>query len=454
MLKRFRWAAPLLASVMLLSQDRKLRLIEVAPGHFHAAQLHANMLDDFSDEVHVYAPLGPELTAHLDTIGRFNSRAIDPTHWSLRVFAGPDYLKEMLREPPGNVVVLAGRNGRKIDLLLVALKAGQNVLADKPWIIEAEDLPKLETALELARTRGLIAYDCMTQRFDTAYQIQRELVRDRAIFGDPATGSPDAPAVRMENLHAILKFAGGTVMRRPPWFFDVHEQGEGIADVGTHLVDLVEWTLFPGQVLDCRRDARVVRALRHPTKVTAAQFEQVTGEHSWPAYLLSNVNAGVLDYYANSEAVVTLRGVHIGLRVGWQFQAAPGEKDMYLASYQGTRAGVELRQGSAENYVAEVYVAPTQGTDPSHVESALRARLAALTARFPGLRIEDTGQKFHVVIPKEDRHPEDQQFPSLARQFTGYVRSPKTLPEYEESYMLTKYYLTTAAVAMARGERQ
>jgi predicted dehydrogenase len=453
-MKRLLWAAPLLAAVTLLSQNRKLRLIEVAPGHFHAAQLHSEMLDDFSDEVHVYAPLGPELTAHLDTIGRFNSRAADPTHWSLRVFAGPDYLDEMLREPPGNVVVLSGRNGKKIDLVLAALRAGQNVLADKPWIIEAADLPKLETALELARTHGLIAYDCMTQRFDTAYQIQRELVRDPAIFGDPATGSPDAPAVRLENLHSILKSSAGAVMRRPPWFFDIHEQGEGIADVATHLVDLVEWTLFPAQTLNYRRDARVVRALRSPTKVTAAQFEQVTGERSWPSYLASSVKGGVLEYYANGEAVVTLRGVHIGLRVGWQFQAAPGQKDTYLASYQGTRAHVELRQGAAENYVAEVSVIPAPGADRSRVQAALRARLAALAPDFPGLRVEETGQKFHIVIPKEDRLPEDEQFPRLARQFTGYVRSPKTLPAYEESYMITKYYLTTAAVAMARGERQ
>jgi predicted dehydrogenase len=445
---------PLLVAVTLFSQNRKLRFIEVAPGHFHAAQLHSNMLDDFSDEVHVYAPFGPELIAHLDTIERFNSRPADPTHWSLRVFAGPDYLNEMLREPPGNVVVLSGRNGKKIDLLLAALKAGQNVLADKPWIIEAADLPKLETALELARTHGLIAYDCMTQRFDTAYQIQRELVRDPAIFGEPATGSPDAPAVRMENLHSILKYSNGAMLRRPPWFFDVHEQGEGIADVGTHLVDLVEWTLFPGQMLDYRRDASVVRALRRPTKVTAGQFEQVTGERSWPAYLASNVNAGVLDYYASGEAVVTLRGVHIGLRVGWQFQAAPGAKDTYFASYQGTRATVELSEGAAENYVAEVSVIPAQAADRSRVEEALRARLTALAPRFPGLRIEETGQKFHIIIPKDVRLPEDQQFPQLVRRFTGYVRSPKTLPEYEESYMITKYYLTTAAVAMARGERQ
>lgn len=36
-MKRLLWAAPLLAAVTLFSQNRKLRLIEVALGHFHGA---------------------------------------------------------------------------------------------------------------------------------------------------------------------------------------------------------------------------------------------------------------------------------------------------------------------------------------------------------------------------------------------------------------------------------
>ena len=43
---------------------------------------------------------------------------------------------------------------------------------------------------------------------------------------------------------------------RPAWFFDNDEQGEGLNDVGTHLVDLVQWTLFPEQAIDYRK--------RHP----------------------------------------------------------------------------------------------------------------------------------------------------------------------------------------------
>ena len=53
----------------------------------------------------------------------------------------------MLREKPGNVVVLSGRNRGKIDSVLASVDAGLNVLVDKPWLIEAADFPKLERAL-------------------------------------------------------------------------------------------------------------------------------------------------------------------------------------------------------------------------------------------------------------------------------------------------------------------
>ncbi|MFQ8805711.1 MAG: putative oxidoreductase C-terminal domain-containing protein [Alistipes indistinctus] len=35
-------------------------------------------------------------------------------------------------------------------------------------------------------------------------------------------------------------------MTRPAWYYDVTQQGEGIADVTTHLIDLAAWKCFPG----------------------------------------------------------------------------------------------------------------------------------------------------------------------------------------------------------------
>jgi predicted dehydrogenase len=54
-------------------------------------------------------------------------------------------MERMLRERPGNVVVLSGRNRGKIDRILAAVESGLHVLADKPWVISAADLPKIAT---------------------------------------------------------------------------------------------------------------------------------------------------------------------------------------------------------------------------------------------------------------------------------------------------------------------
>ena len=48
--------------------------------------------------------------AHLGRIAAFNGRRENPTAWQLEVHTGPDPLERLLRERPGNVVVISGRN--------------------------------------------------------------------------------------------------------------------------------------------------------------------------------------------------------------------------------------------------------------------------------------------------------------------------------------------------------
>src|SRR5687767_12051349 len=118
-----------------------IRFIILNPGHFHAALVQKEMYENVDSAVHVYAPLGADLVAHLGRIAGFNTREQSPTNWNLEVHAGPDFLERFAKDKPGNVVVLAGRNSQKIDAILAALGAGLHVLADKPWILVPEDLP-------------------------------------------------------------------------------------------------------------------------------------------------------------------------------------------------------------------------------------------------------------------------------------------------------------------------
>src|SRR6476619_98777 len=98
-----------------------VRLMTVDPGHFHAALIQKAMYPGVSPRVDVFAPLGPDLCEHLKRIAAFTTRPEQPTEWRTELHASPDSFERMLRERPGNVVVLSGRNRGKIDRVLASV---------------------------------------------------------------------------------------------------------------------------------------------------------------------------------------------------------------------------------------------------------------------------------------------------------------------------------------------
>jgi predicted dehydrogenase len=430
-------------------RDPTVRLLTLDPGHFHAALIQQHMYPEVSDTVHVYAPLGPDLAAHLMRISRFNQRAEDPTRWRLEVHTGPDFLERLIRERSGNVVVLSGRNQGKIDRILACVDAGFNVLVDKPWIIDAGDFPKLETALGKAEAKGLVAYDVMTERYEVTSMLQKELVADRGITGDVLRGTEQEPGVFMESVHHLMKTVAGVPNLRPVWFFDSSQQGEALADVGTHLVDLVPWMLFPEQPVDHRSDAHILSARRWPTVLTRSDFQRVTGEKEFPATVRAHVKDDRLEYFANTAVSYTLRGTHVRLSVRWDYEAPPGAGDTHVAVVRGSRARIEVRQGAEQKYRTELYVVPV-GSSAKDVRAAVEKRMAALSAQFPGIAIENAGQEIHISVPDALRTSHESHFAQVTGKFLGYLKDPRSIPRWERTNMLAKYSITTAGTALSR----
>jgi predicted dehydrogenase len=425
-----------------------IRFITVDPGHFHASLVHKEMYPGLvSPRVHIYAALGPDLLGHLGRMSLFNNRPDNPTSWELEVHTGADFFQRMLKEKPGNVVVLAGRNKIKIDYIKGSVDAGLNVLSDKPWIIRAEDLPKLEAVLGTATKKGLVAYDLMTERYEVTTMIQKELVNDPAVFGTIERGTPEQPGVQIESVHYLLKLVAGAPNLRPAWFFDVTQQGEGLSDVGTHLVDLVAWTLFRNQLLEYRKDVQVQAARRWPVVLTREQFGRVTGETDFPPYLAANVRDGKLDYYCNTQVSYALKGVNVKLDVLWDYQASHG--DTHFAVYRGSQARVEVRQQQEEKYRTELYVIPNSAADRATVFAAVRQRIAALQATYPGVAVEEEGERAWITIPDKYRTTHEYHFAQITNQFLKYMKDPKSLPAWENQNMLVKYYISTRGVALA-----
>ena len=429
---------------------QEVKLITLDPGHFHAALVQKRMYPGVSKRVDVYAPLGFDLTEHLNRIARFNMRAEDPTAWELEVHTGPDFFERMLRDRSGNAVVISGRNRGKIDRVKACIDAGLNVLADKPWIVEPGELSKLEAALNVSGQKQVIAYDIMTERYEIATILQRELVNDPGVFGSIQAGNEQAPGIVMDGVHHLMKTVAGVPNLRPAWFFDINQQGEGLADTGTHLVDLVQWMLFSEQAIDYRKDINVIAAKRWATVIGKAQFRGVTGEQEFPSNLSPNVKGDRLDLYCNGWVAYTVRGVHAKVKVGWDYESEAGAGDTHFAVFKGSKARIEIRQGREEKYRTELYVVPNNAEIRLEVLAALKKKFETLQAKFPGLGVEESGEHIRVTIPDRYRVGHEEHFAQVTERFLQYLHNPSAMPAWEKANMLSKYYVTTKAVELSR----
>ena len=187
------------------------------------------------------------------------------------------------------------------------------------------------------------------------------------MYGEQLKGTAADPAVYMESVHHLMKVVSGAPNIRPAWFFDTDEQGEGLNDIGTHLVDLVQWTLFPNQPVDYHADVKVLSAYRWPTMIPEADFKRVTASDGFPKSLAARVKGGQLEYFCNTYVTYTVKGVHTALNVPWDWEAPAGAGDTHYAVYKGSRARVEVRQSKADNYRTEVYVVPNADGDRAQV---------------------------------------------------------------------------------------
>ena len=370
---------------------QEIRINVVEPGHFHAGMVLRERLEGVSDTVDVYGPEGKETEAFLEGVRRFNSRAENATSWITEVHTGVDL--PIARRAFREVVVLAGKNSRKTENILDAVSKGYNVLSDKPMAIEPGDFPILEKACEEAAEKGLAVMDLMTERHDELNIATKRLLEGRILTG----GTGESPGIEMESIHHFYKEVDGVPLTRPVWYYDVKEQGEGIADVTTHLIDLVLWQCFPGEAI--RPDeVEVLEACHYPTVVTPEQFLRSTGE----------VIAEPLEVLSNGQVLFKVRDLYVRISVRWDYEGGP---DTFQAVYRCEGGNIYVRQDSTTGYAKKLFDGETDVTP-------------------------------RRVLTHEDH------FSLVAADFLRYVRRGR-MPASEIQNTLSKYYITTTAVQMA-----
>ncbi|HOO97988.1 MAG TPA: putative oxidoreductase C-terminal domain-containing protein [Bacteroidales bacterium] len=424
-----------------------VQIMTVDPGHFHAGLVQKKMYDQVSPDVNVYAPEGPDVVQHLNRIKSFNERADDPTKWNEIVYTGNDFFEKMLAGRPGNVVVLSGNNRKKAEYITRSVNAGLNVFADKPMIISPDDFPKLEEAFRTASEKGVLIYDIMTERYEITTIFQKLLSLKEEVFGKLEPGTMEDPAVTKVSVHHFLKLVAGAPNIRPGWFFDVEQQGEGIVDVTTHLVDLVQWECFPEQILS-PSDVTVAAAKRWPTIISKDEFKAVTNLEEFPGYLQKDIKDGSIHVFANGEIVYQLKGIWAKVSVEWRYQAPPGAGDTHFSMMHGSKCDLVIRQGADQNFKPTLYAENVRGMSMADFTSALKKAIESLP--YEDVVIETAGEgTLKISIPDVYKTTHEDHFGQVTEKFLEYMEAGK-LPEWEVPGMITKYYTTTTGLKKAK----
>lgn len=423
-----------------------VKLITLDPGHFHAALIQKSMLDGVNDTVFVYAPEGKEIQSHLGLIDKYNNRTENPTSWKEEVYMGEDYFSKMLEEKKGNVVILAGNNRQKTKYIDKSVEAGLHVLSDKPMAIDMVGFRQLEKSFKTAGKNRVLLYDIMTERYNVINILQQEIMSMNEVFGELEKGTVEEPAIIKESVHHFYKNVSGAPLIRPLWYYDVAQEGNGLVDVTTHMVDIIQWTCFPEIVLNYNEDIKMINAKRWKTQITQEQYKNSTNADEFPSYLSKDVKKGVLSVYANGEMNYTIKGIHTKVSVIWNFEAPKGGGDTHFSLIRGTNANLLVKQGKEEAYKPSLFISSNDNSQEGNIK--LQKNFDRLKKKFPGIELYKKKDLWQIMIPDDYYHGHETQFADVASKFLDYLKQGN-MPVWEVPNMLAKYYTTTKALELA-----
>lgn len=428
----------------------EVKIMTLDPGHFHAALVQKIMYDQVNQTVNIYAPAGPDVDDHLNRIKGFNARQDNPTNWKSIVYRGDDFFYKMLKEKPGNLMVTAGNNNKKTEYIKQTVEAGINVLADKPMAIDLMGFEVLKEAFRIAEEKGVLLYDVMTERYEITTILQKELAHMTEVFGELLTGSPENPSITKESVHHFFKYVLGNRIKRPPWFFDVSQEGDGIVDVTTHLVDLIQWECFPEEIINYKEEIKLLNAKRWATRLKPSEFNTVTRLSGYPDYLIKNIsNDSVLNVYCNGEMIYKIRNIHARVSVIWNYEAPEGAGDTHFSIMRGSRSNLVIRQGAEQNYIPVLYIEPSANIDFNKYDKVLKKAINEINTKYPGIELVRNNNNWQLSIPDKYKIGHEAHFGEVTKRYLQYLIDG-CLPDWEVPNMIAKYYTTTQAFEMAK----
>ena len=416
------------------------RLLFLEPGHFHATLTLRQTHPRVDDEVVVYVSREDDASDFLVLIERFNRRATHPTRWRPLVIVDVDPLARLVSERRGDVVVLAGRNGGKVRTMRQLHESGFHVLADKPWLVEPEDLEDIRASL----ADWPLTMEIMTGRHDVAARLFKRVVDHSDVFGGWRGAGP---AIELESMHHLDKLVDGAPLRRPWWFFDVRVQGGGAVDIPTHVVDQTQWlletsALSPGEI------PRLISARAWPTAIPLDAFRRITGEATFPRELHPLVEGDVMSYCGNAELAYRLGHVTVQARSSWRLSSPDGGGDTHSALAHGMRADVSMERNAHTGYRRKLLVRPR--AEAAAVARGIDDVIARVQCELPGVGVARAGDgSYEVTIPPVLDTGHESHFPLVLAEFLATI-DDRHWPAALAQRTLAKYTLLAKAAGTVR----
>ncbi|HLT87498.1 MAG TPA: putative oxidoreductase C-terminal domain-containing protein [Sphingobacterium sp.] len=427
-------------------KEEKAKLTVIDPQHFHAALVQKHIHPGIDSVVHLFADSIATVEGYKQLITQYNTRESEPTQWKIVDYFGADFLEKAFDPTAGNVVVLAGDNQQKIDYIQKSVQQNRDVFADKPLVIDATGYRKLEALMEgNGEKEQVLVYDMMTERYDVKNQIVKSLLNNKDFSGGLLTAEDDKVAILFKSVHHFIKDVSGKPLLRPALFFDTEKQGEGLVDVTTHYIDLVQWMLSSETVIDVDQDVKLTSSQRWKTSLSKEQFQKSTGLSVFPSVLQKHVvDNDHIDVFSNGRMEYTFKGVPVSIDVRWHAESLDGRGDQFYAHFLTNRLKIEIKPD--EKGKTAVFI--TSKEDTGDFASQLGDVLRAMDG-LPGLTAEKVSEAYKIVIPENLYLSHEDHFAKVLDGFIQY-RKDGVLPAWEKSFILAKYYLTTKALEEAK----
>lgn len=422
--------------------SRQFTAMVLEPEHFHAALLFNRPNRRLSAEVHVYTRGGDGSAQFCDLLTRFNEAHDSATDWRLHVHRSLQPLEALLESPHGDFAVLAGRNDVKLERIAALHAAGIAVLADKPWLVDVQCLPLLERICSSAP----LAMDMMTSRHDPLARLRRRIVRSSSLFGDLETNDSEGPAIEIGSSHHLVKRVNGEPLRRPPWYYDIRVQGDGITDIQAHMIDQVQWLTDRGEPRRLEDDVQLDSTRRWVTEVPLALYRESTGEEAFAAALVDSVVGDVLALNANGRIDFEMSGISARTHAEWRQREPEGGGDLHHSIVRGRRADVILRQSAGTQFQPKLLYRPRHANE---LQQLLDEALIAWQEDFPAIRTVPSKSGIEVQVDDSRALAHESHFAPLMDTFLGHLEGGEW-PQHLAAETRLRYSLLGHASLLAR----